>query len=123
MPADHMPRPAQAPHGLPLVARRAGLAVRAVPDGGRRPRGGRLRCAPPPLPHRTYDELVGGPLDGPLLDITGWRPKEIDGGVVLMIELGRWPGSRTLYDPRSGDPRPSGGPGVVCRFYYSGDTP
>ncbi|MEW2623668.1 hypothetical protein [Streptomyces sp. NPDC048106] len=28
---------------------------------------------------------------------------------------------RALYDPRPGDPRP-GGPGVVCRFYYSGDT-
>ncbi len=40
-----------------------------------------------------------------------------------MTELGRWPGGRALYDPRADAPRPSGGPGVVCRFYYSGDTP
>lgn len=30
---------------------------------------------------------------------------------------------RALYDPHPDDPRPSGGPGVVCRFHYSGDTP
>lgn len=29
-----------------------------------------------PLPHRTYAELVGGPLDGLLLDIHGWRAEE-----------------------------------------------
>ncbi|MET8412484.1 hypothetical protein ABZV34_31070 [Streptomyces sp. NPDC005195] len=29
---------------------------------------------PGPLPHQTYAVLVGGPLDGLLLDITGWRP-------------------------------------------------
>ncbi len=73
---------------------------------------------PGPLPHQTYAALVGGPLDGLLLDITGWRPEEVDDGVALMTELGRWPGGRALYDPR-----PPGGLGVVCRFYYSGDTP
>src|SRR4051812_35559551 len=60
---------------------------------------------------------------GLLLDITGWRPEEIDDGVALMTELGRWPGGRALYDPLPDAPRPSGGPGVVCRFYYSGETP
>jgi hypothetical protein len=77
---------------------------------------------PGPLPHRTYAELVGGPLDGLLLDITGWRDEEVDGGVALATELVRWPGGRALYDPRPGEPR-TPGPGVSCRFYHSGDTP
>ncbi|MGP3632439.1 hypothetical protein ACTU45_03510 [Streptomyces sp. 24-1644] len=78
---------------------------------------------PGPLPHQTYAVLVGGPLDGLLLDITGWRPEEIEDGVALMTELGRWPGGRALYDPLPDAPRPAAGPGVVCRFHYSGDTP
>ncbi|WP_405780181.1 hypothetical protein OG512_08420 [Streptomyces sp. NBC_01378] len=77
---------------------------------------------PGPLPHRTYATLIGGPLDGLLLDVTDWRPQEIDGGVALSTELGRWPGGRALYDPRPEDLR-APGPGVMCRFYYSGDTP
>ncbi|MEU5163849.1 hypothetical protein AB0G74_30135 [Streptomyces sp. NPDC020875] len=77
---------------------------------------------PGPLPHRIYAVLVGGPLDGLLLDITGWRPGEIDDGASLATELGRWPGGRALHDPRPGGPR-TPGPGIVCRFYYSGDTP
>jgi hypothetical protein len=36
---------------------------------------------PGSLPHRTYAELVGGPLDGLLLDIHGWRTAEVDDGV------------------------------------------
>ncbi|MCX4647477.1 hypothetical protein [Streptomyces sp. NBC_01446] len=77
---------------------------------------------PGPLPHRAYATLIGGPLDGLLLDVTDWRPQEIDGGVALSTELGRWPGGRALYDPRPEDLR-APGPGVMCRFYYSGDTP
>lgn len=38
---------------------------------------------PGPLPHRTYAALVGGPLDGLLLDIHGWRTKEVDDGMAL----------------------------------------
>ncbi|KUF19221.1 hypothetical protein AT728_22020 [Streptomyces silvensis] len=64
-----------------------------------------------PLPHQTYAALVVGPLDGLLLDITGWRPEEMDDGVALMTELGRWPGGRALYDPLPGDPRPGEPPG------------
>ncbi|MFJ6054630.1 hypothetical protein [Streptomyces sp. NPDC092307] len=75
------------------------------------------------LPHQTYAVLVGGPLDGLMLDITGWRPEEIGDGVALMTELGRWPGGRALYDPLPDDPSPATGPGVVCRLHYSGDTP
>jgi hypothetical protein len=73
---------------------------------------------PDPLPHRTYAELVGGPLDGLLLDIHGWRTEEVDDGVALSTELSRWPGGRrALYDPPAGEPRAQG-PGVACRFYY-----
>lgn len=45
---------------------------------------------PGPRPHRDYAELVGGPLDGLLLDITGWTADEIRTGVALMTELGNW---------------------------------
>ncbi|MFF5553826.1 hypothetical protein [Streptomyces olivaceoviridis] len=48
---------------------------------------------------------VGGPLDGLLLDITGWAPDEAGTGAALATELGQFgAGSRALYDPRSGDP-------------------
>ncbi|MGW7383146.1 hypothetical protein [Streptomyces sp. NPDC054794] len=77
---------------------------------------------PGPLPWQTYAALIGGPLDGLLLDITGWRPKEVDDGAALSTELGQFPGGRSLYDPRPGEPRALG-PGVTCRLYYSGDTP
>jgi hypothetical protein len=77
---------------------------------------------PGPLPHQTYAALIGGPLDGLLLDITGWRPEEVDDGAALSTELSRWPGGRALYDPHLGESR-TPGPGVTCRFYYSGDTP
>jgi hypothetical protein len=70
---------------------------------------------PGPKPGRSYAELVGGPLDGLLLDITGWRPEEIDDGVSLPTELGQFgPGGRALYDPRPGDP---------SRWDWNGDSP
>jgi hypothetical protein len=70
---------------------------------------------PGPKPGRSYAELVGGPLDGLLLDITGWRPEEIDDGVSLLTELGQFgPGGRALYDPRPGDP---------ARWDWAGDSP
>jgi hypothetical protein len=70
---------------------------------------------PGPKPGRSYAELVGGPLDGLLLDITGWRSEEIDDGVSLLTELGQFgPGGRALYDPRPGDP---------ARWDWSGDSP
>lgn len=77
---------------------------------------------PGTLPWQTYAALIGGLLDGSLLDITGWRPEEVDDGGALSTELSRWPGGRALYDPHPGEPR-TPGPGVMCRFYYSGDTP
>ncbi|MFD9721548.1 hypothetical protein [Streptomyces sp. NPDC059076] len=75
-----------------------------------------------PLPHQTYAALVGGPLDGLLLAVTGWRPEEIDDGVAPSTELSRWPGGSELHDPRLGEPR-TAGPGVSCRSYHSGGTP
>ncbi|GAA2616256.1 hypothetical protein GCM10010304_82210 [Streptomyces roseoviolaceus] len=77
---------------------------------------------PSPLPHQTYAALIGGPLDGLMLDITGWRPEEVDDSVALSTELGPFPGGRSLYDPCPGGQRKPG-PGVSCRLYYSGDTP
>jgi hypothetical protein len=77
---------------------------------------------PGPQPDRCYAELVGGPLDGLLLDIHGWRAEDIDGGVALATELSQWPGGRALYDSRPGEAH-TPGCGVTCRLYYSGDTP
>ncbi|GAA3205313.1 hypothetical protein GCM10010451_64860 [Streptomyces virens] len=42
-------------------------------------------------PHRTHAELVGGPLDGLLLDIHGWRTVEVDDGVALTAGSGGSP--------------------------------
>ncbi|WP_413798319.1 hypothetical protein [Streptomyces iranensis] len=77
---------------------------------------------PGPLPHQTYAVLISGPLDGLLLDITGWRPEEVDGGAALSTELGRFPGGRSRYDPRPGEPR-TPGPGVSCRYDDPGAGP
>ncbi|MFB7918369.1 hypothetical protein [Streptomyces sp. NPDC056061] len=70
---------------------------------------------PGPRPGRTYVELTGGPLDGLLLDVTGWTPDDIDAGAALPTELGRFgAGGRAVYGPR---------PGAPGRFDWSGDTP
>ncbi|MER7763520.1 hypothetical protein [Streptomyces sp. NPDC097619] len=68
---------------------------------------------PGPRPGRTYVELVGGPLDGLLLDVTGWTAAERAAGAELRTEIGRYgPGGRTLYLP---GPRPD-------RFHWSADS-
>ncbi|MEH0415992.1 hypothetical protein [Streptomyces sp. B21-083] len=68
-----------------------------------------------PRPGQTYVELVGGPLDGLLLDITGWTQDEIGTGVSLQTELGSFgPGGRALYAPR---------PGYPARWDWVGDSP
>ncbi|MFF4590221.1 hypothetical protein [Streptomyces sp. NPDC001388] len=67
-----------------------------------------------PRPGRVYAELVGGPLDGLLLDVTGHtghEPRE----VALITEIGRYgPGGRALYVRRAADGR---------RFDWRCDTP
>ncbi|MFJ4686693.1 hypothetical protein ACIQNG_21060 [Streptomyces sp. NPDC091377] len=71
--------------------------------------------SPGPVEGQRYVELVGGPLDGLLLDITGWTRTERDAGAVLRTELGRFgPGGRALYEPRPDDPD---------RWDWVGDSP
>ncbi|MFE9687700.1 hypothetical protein [Streptomyces sp. NPDC006285] len=69
---------------------------------------------PGPRPGQDYVELVGGPLDGLLLNVTGWTPEQIAAGAALPTELAQFPGGRALYDPRPGD---------RTRFYWTGDSP
>ncbi|MFF1449902.1 hypothetical protein ACFVYF_17450 [Streptomyces sp. NPDC058274] len=70
---------------------------------------------PGPRPGHEYAELVGGPLDGLLLDVTDWTAHERREGAVLPTEIGAYgPGGHTLYGPRPGDER---------RFDWHGDAP
>jgi hypothetical protein len=64
---------------------------------------------------RTYVELVAGPLDGLLLDVTD-RPERSHGeSVALVTEMGRYgSGGHTVYGPRPSDP---------SRFDWYGDVP
>ncbi|KUO09679.1 hypothetical protein [Streptomyces sp. DSM 15324] len=67
-----------------------------------------------PRPDRAYAELVGGPLDGLLLDVTD-RADQEPGEVELTTEIGRYgPGGRTLYARRPTD---------TTRFDWRGDAP
>jgi hypothetical protein len=70
---------------------------------------------PGPRPGRAYRELVGGPLDGLLLDVTGWTDAELADGAALSTEIGAYgPGGRAQYGPRVADPR---------RWDWNGDMP
>ncbi|MEU7061515.1 hypothetical protein [Streptomyces sp. NPDC046197] len=70
---------------------------------------------PGPRDGHTYVELVAGPLDGLLLDVTGWTRQARRESVALVTEIGRYgPGGRTLYAPRPTDPE---------RFDWRGDVP
>jgi hypothetical protein len=70
---------------------------------------------PGPRPGHVYRELVAGPLDGLLLDVTGWTERQLREGAALVTEIGRHgPGGHALYVPRSGDPQ---------RWDWDGDTP
>ncbi|MFE2247245.1 hypothetical protein [Streptomyces lavendulae] len=65
-----------------------------------------------------YVELGGGPLDGLLLDVTGWPPQEIVDGAVLMSDHGQFgPGGRSDCEPAEG------GSGEFARFVWRGDVP
>ncbi|MFE5301188.1 hypothetical protein [Streptomyces sp. NPDC056632] len=67
-----------------------------------------------PQQGRDYAELTGGPLDGLLLDITGWSPDRIRAGAALETGLGRYGTTgRSLYQPR---------PDAPDRFDWAGDT-
>ncbi|CAL9335996.1 hypothetical protein SUDANB2_00172 [Streptomyces sp. enrichment culture] len=59
-----------------------------------------------PRPDRVYAELVGGPLDGLLLDVTGRPERELREGVALRTEIGaHGPGGRARYALRTADDR------------------
>ncbi|MEU9015200.1 hypothetical protein AB0D12_36860 [Streptomyces sp. NPDC048479] len=61
---------------------------------------------PGPQPGHVYRELVGGPLDGLLLDVTGWSAAELAAGAALPTEISAFgPGGRATYGPRADDVR------------------
>ncbi|MEU8779945.1 hypothetical protein [Streptomyces sp. NPDC048606] len=65
-----------------------------------------------------YVELTGGPLDGELLQVTGWTREELAGGVALICETSAWgPGGRAEYEPA--DPAAT----VIDRYVWVGDSP
>jgi hypothetical protein len=70
---------------------------------------------PGPRPGHVYAELVAGPLDGLLLDVTGWTPEHLREGAALATEIGRFgAGGKALYGPRADDPK---------RWDWAGDLP
>ncbi|MFF0409661.1 hypothetical protein ACFYUY_04405 [Kitasatospora sp. NPDC004745] len=57
-------------------------------------------------PGHVYRELVAGPLDGLLLDVTGWSDEQLAEGTALRTEIGsHGPGGHAHYGPRAADPR------------------
>ncbi len=69
---------------------------------------------PGPRPGHDYRELVAGPLDGLLLDVTGWTPEQLAEGAALATEIGAYgPGGHARYGPREGDTQ---------RWDWEGDT-
>ncbi|MFE7503682.1 hypothetical protein ACFU5Z_31115 [Streptomyces sp. NPDC057521] len=64
-----------------------------------------------PEPGHDYRELVGGPLDGQLLDVTGWSENMLTTGAYLITPLSPYgPGGRADYAPAPGAPEgPSSG--------------
>ncbi|MGF1432477.1 hypothetical protein [Kitasatospora sp. LaBMicrA B282] len=70
---------------------------------------------PGPQPGRAYRVLVAGPLDGLLLDVTGWTAAELADGAALETGIGRFgPGGRACYRPR---------PDAPSRWDWAGDVP
>jgi hypothetical protein len=60
---------------------------------------------PGPRAGREYVELVGGPLDGLLLDVTAYSAAERSAGAGLVTEIGSFGhGGRSWYRPRRADP-------------------
>lgn len=45
---------------------------------------------PGPRPGHVYRELVAGPLDGLLLDVTGWTDEQLADGAALLTEIGSY---------------------------------
>jgi hypothetical protein len=68
---------------------------------------------PGPRPDRRYAELIGGPMDGLLLDITAWTQNEVDTGVALATDWGS--------SAQAAGPCTTRAPGDPARFDWSGD--
>ncbi|WP_035803944.1 hypothetical protein [Kitasatospora mediocidica] len=67
-----------------------------------------------PREGHVYRELVAGPLDGLLLDVSGWSEEELASGAALSTEIGiHGSGGRACYGPDA-DPR---------RWQWQGDVP
>jgi hypothetical protein len=57
-------------------------------------------------PGHEYVELVGGPLDGQLVDVTRWAPADRATGAMLITNNGTYgAGGRAEYEARPGEPR------------------
>ena len=70
---------------------------------------------PGPRPGHVYVELVGGPLDGLLLDVTGWPGERLVAGAALGTELGKFgAGGHAVYGPVGADPE---------RWAWEADSP
>ncbi|EPH41029.1 hypothetical protein ABT390_34120 [Streptomyces aurantiacus] len=70
---------------------------------------------PGPQPGRPYRELVGGPLDGLLVDVTGLSDEQLAEGALLITEIGAYgPGGCAEYGPREDMP---------SVWDWRGDTP
>lgn len=65
-------------------------------------------------PGHAYVALVGGPLDGLLVDVTGCTEQEIHEGAALITEIGAYGGGRAWYSTR--------GDGTT-RWHWDGDSP
>ncbi|MEV4975385.1 hypothetical protein [Streptomyces scopuliridis] len=53
---------------------------------------------PGPQPGHEYRELCAGPLDGLLLDVTGWTDEQLATGALLITEIGAYgAGGRASY--------------------------
>lgn len=64
----------------------------------------------------SYAELLGGPLDGLLLDVTDWSLAERVEGALLITDKGLYgSGGRAFYAPGATD--------VEGSFLWHGDTP
>ncbi|PVC80856.1 hypothetical protein DBP19_35040 [Streptomyces sp. CS090A] len=69
-----------------------------------------------PLPGHAYRELTGGPLDGQLIEVTGWTDEQITAGAYLITPHTAYgPGGRSSYAPTISRPD---GPWV-----WEGDVP
>ncbi|MFI5642673.1 hypothetical protein ACIA8H_35480 [Streptomyces goshikiensis] len=56
------------------------------------------------VPGRVLVDLAGGPLDGRLLDVSGWRAEGRAEGSLLVTDLGLYgPGGRAFYTPAETD--------------------